>query len=124
MLADNGHPQIGAILAAVAFRDGKAEMSRAVGEIFHSAQQRFPLMPRQPAIVEIGARPFAAMIEETDVVIGRLDRFYFLRDELVELREIGDEVSRQCEIQGSSPRGSCCRYRQGLRTGPAPSIKL
>jgi hypothetical protein len=60
-------------------------------------------MPRQPAIFEIGARPFAAVIEETDVIIGLFDRFYLLRDELVELTEIGDEVSWQCEIHGAAP---------------------
>ena len=44
-----------------------------------------------------------AMIEEADIVIGLLDRLYLLRDELVELGEIGDKVSRQCKIQGGSP---------------------
>ncbi len=103
MLADHGHPEIGAILAAVALGDRKAKMPRVVGEVFHLSQQRFPLVPRQPAIVEIGARPFAAVVEEADVVIGLLDRLDLARDELVELGEIGDEVSRQCKIQGSSP---------------------
>ncbi len=58
-------------------------------------------MPRQPAIVEIGARPFAAMIEETDVVIGIFNRLDLARDELVELSEIGDQVGRQCKVQGN-----------------------
>ena len=60
-------------------------------------------MPRQAAIVEIGARPFAAMIEEADVVVGFLDRLDLARDELVEFVEIGDQVGRQCKIQGVSP---------------------
>src|SRR3982075_3221451 len=107
MLADNRHPEIGAVLAAVTFRYRKAQMPRIIGEIFHSSQQRFPFMPRQPAIVEIGARPFAAMIEETDVVIGIFDPLYLARDEFVELSEIGDQVGRQCKIQGNSPR---CRF--------------
>ena len=34
-----------------------------------SAQQRLPFVPRQAAIVEIGARPFAAMVEEADIVV-------------------------------------------------------
>ena len=106
MLADHRHPEIGAVLAAIAFRDREAEMPGAVGEIFHLAQQRFPFMPRQPAIVEIGARPFAAMIEKPDVVVRVFDRLDLARDELVEFGEIGDEVGRQCKIQGSSPR--CC----------------
>src|SRR3982074_562981 len=107
MLANTRHPELGPILAAVALRYGEAQMSRIIGEIFHSSQQRFPFMPRQPAIVEIGARPFAAMIEETDVVIGIFNRLDLARDELVELSEIGDQVGRQCKIQGNSPR---CRF--------------
>src|ERR1700716_182052 len=103
MLADHRHPEIGTVLAAVTFRDRKAQMPGAVGEIFYPSQQHFPLMARQSAIVEVGARPFAAVIEEADVVIGLFDRFYLLRDELIELDEIGDEVSRQCKIQGDSP---------------------
>jgi len=78
-----------------------------VGEILCAPQQRFPFMPRQPAVFKIGARPFTAVIEEADVVVGLLDWFYFLRDELIELGEIGDEVSRQCKIHGNSPR---CRF--------------
>src|SRR6266705_6657915 len=87
MLADNGHPEIGAVLAAIALRNRKAQVSRFVGEIFHPAQQRFPFWPRQPAMLEIGARPFAAMIEETDVVVRFFNRLDLVRDELVELGE-------------------------------------
>ena len=79
-------------------------MAGAVGEIFHPPQQRFPFMPRQAAIVEIGARPFAAMIEEADVVVGLLDRLDLARDEAVEFVEIGDQIGRQMEIQGGLSR--------------------
>ena len=72
MLADHGHPEIGAVLAAIALRDREAQMAGGVGEILGLAQQRFPFMPRQAAVLEIGARPFAAMIEEADVVVGLL----------------------------------------------------
>ena len=72
VLADHGHPEVGAVLAAVALRDRKAQMAGGVGEVLGLAQQRFPFVPRQAAIVEIGARPFAAMIEEADVVVGLL----------------------------------------------------
>ena len=47
------------------------------------------------AIVEIRARPFAAMIEEPDVVVRLLDRLDLAGDELIELGEIGDEIGRQ-----------------------------
>ena len=110
MLADHRHPEIGAVLAAIAFRDREAEVPGGVGEIFHPSQQRFPFMARQPAIVEIGTRPFPAMVEKPDVVIRVFDRLDLACNEPIEFGEIGDEVSRQCKIQGSSPRcRSCCR---------------
>src|SRR5438067_10595736 len=103
MFADHGHPEIGTVLAAVTLGNRKTQMPGIIGEILNPAKQRFPLMPRQPAIVEIGARPFAAMIEKADVVVGLLDRLVLARDELVELVEISNQVGRQCKSQGSSP---------------------
>ncbi len=103
MLADHGHPEVGTVLAAVTLRNRKTQMAGDVGEILHFAQQRFPLMPRQAAIVEIGARPFAAMIEEADVVVGCFNWLDLARDEFVELGEIGDQVGRQCKVQGAAP---------------------
>ena len=104
MLADHGHPEVGAVLAAIALRDREAQMAGGVGEILGLAQQRFPFMPRQAAIVEIGARPFAAVIEEADVVVGLLQRLDLALDEAVEFVEIGCEVGRQVEIQGGLSR--------------------
>src|SRR5271157_3743944 len=104
MLANDRHPEIGAVLAAIALWDRKAQMPRGIGEILGLAQQRFPFMPRQAAIVEIGARPFAAVIEEADVVVGLFQRLDLARDEAIELVEIGDQVGRQCEIQGALPK--------------------
>ena len=77
-------------------------MAGGVGEVLGLAQQRFPFMPRQAAIVEIGARPFAAMIEEADVVVGRFQRLDLALDEAIEFVEIGDEVGGQCKIHRRS----------------------
>src|SRR5580700_6733255 len=103
MLTDHGHPEIGTLPAAVALRDGEAQMACGVGKVFRFPQQRLPFMPRQSTIVEIGARPFAAMIEEADVVVGLFQRFDLARDEAVEFVEIGDQVGRQCKIHGAAP---------------------
>jgi hypothetical protein len=103
MLANDRHPQVGAVLAAVARRNRKAQMACSIGEVFGLAQQRFPFVPRQAAMIEIGPRPFAAMIEEADVVVGRFQRLDLARDEAVEFVEIGDKAGRQCEIQGALP---------------------
>jgi hypothetical protein len=64
-------------------------------------------MPRQPAALEIGARPFAAVVEEADIVVGLFQRLDLARDEAVEFIEIGDQIGRQCEIQGVSPGATC-----------------
>jgi hypothetical protein len=103
MLADHGHPEIGAVLAAVAYRDRETKVPGGVGEVFCLAQQGFPFVPRQPAVFEIGARPFAAMIEEADVVIGLFQRLDLACDEAIEFAEVGHEVGLQIEIQGVSP---------------------
>ena len=79
-------------------------MAGGVGEVLGLAQQRFPFVPRQAAIVEIGARPFAAVIEEADVVVGLFQRLDLARDEAVEFVEIGGEVGGQVEIQGGLSR--------------------
>ena len=103
MLADHGHPEVGTLLAAVTLRDRKTQVTGGIGEIFRLAQQHFPFVPRQAAIIEIGARPFATVVEEADVVIGRFQRLDLAFDEAIEFVEIGDEVGRQVEIQGVSP---------------------
>ncbi len=95
MLADHRHPEIGAVLAAISLWNRKAQVPGGVGEIFHLSQQGFPFLPRQPASVEIGARPFPTMIEKPDVVVGILDRLDLAGDKAVEFIEIGNEVGRQ-----------------------------
>jgi hypothetical protein len=52
-------------------------------------------MARQAAVVEIGARPFAAVIEEADVVVALLERLDGLIDETIELRKIRGQIIRQ-----------------------------
>jgi hypothetical protein len=75
-------------------------------------------------MLEIGARPFAAVIEETDVVIGFFNRLDLARDESVKLGEIGDQVGRQIKIQGNSPRNRFCRYREFRAETLRNSIKV
>src|SRR6478735_8229381 len=123
MLADHGHPEIGTVLAAITFRNREAQMAGGVGKVLGLAQQRFPFMPRQAAIVEIGARPFAAVIEEADVVVGRFQRLDLARDESIEFIEIGDEVGGQCKIHRLSPGLSFIVF-SGYRAFGSRSIKL
>ena len=115
MLADHRHPEIGAVLAAVALRNREAQVPGFVGQVLHPAQQRFPFMSRQAAVVEIGARPFAAVIEEADVVVGLFHRLDLARDEAIEFVKVGNEVGRQYKIQGSLSRNAAySRQRRGV----------
>src|SRR4051794_23128109 len=107
MLADHGHPEVGAVLAAIALRNRETQMAGRIGAILGLTQQLLPLMPRQPAILKIGPRPFAAMIKKTDVVVGLLQRLDLGVDEAIELVEIGDELPRQGKIHGVSPWSFC-----------------
>ena len=100
MLADHRHPQVGAILAAIFLRRGKAPVPGGIGAALRLAQQLFPVVARQAAIVEIGARPFAAMVEKADIVVRLFERLDLLRDERVELGEIGGQLRRKREIHG------------------------
>ena len=77
------------------------KMAGGIGAVLGLAQQQLPFAPRQAAVLEIGPRPLAAMVEETDVVVLLLQRLDFFRDEAVEFVEIGDEIGRQREIQGA-----------------------
>jgi hypothetical protein len=107
MFPDHGHPEVRTVLAAVTLRDREPQMAGRVSEVLGLAQQRFPFMPRQAAVFEIGARPFAAMVEEADVVVGLLQRFDLARDEAIEFIEICCEVGRQVEIQGGHSPNYC-----------------
>jgi len=109
MLADHRHPEVRAVLAAVALRDRKAQMPGLVREGLRLTQQVFPLMTRQPTLVEIRTRPLPAVIEEANVVVALLQRLDGLLDESIKLGEIRSQVIRQREIQRATPgRPSAC----------------
>src|ERR1700756_1377378 len=89
-------------------------MPGLIGEVLGLAQQRLPFLARQAPALEIGPRPFAAMVEEADVVVGFLQRFDLLRDEMIELVEICHEIRRQVEIHGRCSLFYLC--------GPTPCL--
>ena len=87
MLADDRHGEIADVLAAKLLGQREPQETRLVGAAAHLAQQVFPLLARQPAMLEIGARPFAAMIEEAVVVVLFLQRHDLAFDEIVDACE-------------------------------------
>ncbi len=81
---------------------GEAQESGLVGAHAHLAQQSFPFLARQPAMLEIRACPFAAVIEETVVVVLPLQRHDLAFDEIVDAGEKIGDLFRDREVHGSS----------------------
>ena len=103
MIADHGHGEVGAVLAAIFLRQGKTQMPRLVGTLAHLAKQFLPVMARQALIIPVGAGMFAAMIEETLIVVLRLKRLDFLLDEIVQNGEIVGDLLGNPEIHEMPP---------------------
>ena len=98
VLADHRHPQVAAVAAAIRGRQRKAQVARAIGTAPRLGQQRLPLGTRQALVVEIGARPFATMIEEALVVVARLQRRDLAHDEIIELGQVRGQLDGQVEV--------------------------
>jgi hypothetical protein len=97
MVADHRHRQVGAVPPAKFRRNGIAVMSRPVGNAAHLRKQSPPVSTREAVIVPIGPRMFAAVVEETDIVVAVLNRLDLAFDEIVEHGEIISDVSRDFE---------------------------
>src|SRR5579864_2505490 len=93
MLADDGHGEVRAVLAAERLRQGEAEMSGTVGAAPHLRQELFPFPPRRAVLLPIGAGVFAPVVEELHVVA--LERLDLALDELVERGEL------PCDLRGN-----------------------
>jgi len=78
-------------------------------------------MTRQAAILKIGARPFPAVVEEADIVVGLFQRLDLARDESIEFVEIGDKVGGQCKIHGGLPE---CRLLCLVATEHSARVRL
>jgi hypothetical protein len=68
--------------------------------ISHGAVLRLGQPERQPAALEIRARPFAAMIEEAIVIVMTMQRHDLALDKGVDLREKFSDVFRNAEVHG------------------------
>jgi hypothetical protein len=53
----------------------------------------------QPTPFEIGPRPFAAMVEEAEVVVFPFERLDFALDEFVQFGKIGGNFGGDFEVQ-------------------------
>src|ERR1700674_3383372 len=60
-------------------------------------------MARQAAAFEVGARPFAAMVEEAEVVVFAFERLDFALDEPVQFGKVRGNFRGNFEIHGGAP---------------------
>ena len=79
-------------------------MAGLVGESPGLGQQRLPLFGRETVAVPVGARVFAAVVEEPDVVVGLLEGTDRQVDEAVELVQIIGDVGGYLEIHDPDRR--------------------
>ena len=124
MFSNDRHREIRAVLAAVLLGQREAVMARPVGPPAHLAQQRLPLVTRQAAPLEVRARPFAAMIEEANIVVFAFERFDLALDKFVELAQISFDISRDVEIHERPLLRAACQvegYAMLAMNGTTPS---
>ncbi len=103
MLADDRHAEVRAVLAAVRLRERIPIVTGVVGEFARLREQRLPILGRQAAAIPVGARVFAAMVEEADVVVRIFERLDLALDEVVELDEVVGQVFWNVEVHVKSP---------------------
>jgi nucleoid DNA-binding protein len=105
MFSDHGHPEVCSaagvfILAAKLFGEAEAVEASFVGKLLAFDEEIFPFVAWETAFIPVGARVFAAMVEEAVVVVLTLEGVDFVLDELVEAVEVGLEIGGDVEVHG------------------------
>src|SRR5439155_15602392 len=106
VLADHGHAEVGAVLAAVLLRERVPVVAGGVGAAAHLDEQRLPLFVREAAPIPVRPGVLTAMVEESLVVVLGLERLDLPLDEVVQLGEVVDEVRREVEVHGRLRRSA------------------
>lgn len=103
VLADQGHTEVGAVLAAECSGQRVAEESGGIGPASHLAQEFEPLRLRVPVTVPVGPGPFPAVVEELRVLgLKGLDLAF---DEDIEVGDEALDVLRNRPIHDSRSLG-------------------
>jgi hypothetical protein len=102
VFADDRHCEVGAVLAAILFRQRIAEMAGHVGAAPRLVQQGFPRLVGQAASVPVGTRVLAAVIEKAIVIVLMLQRHDLALDERIELGQGIGNIFGNVEIHESS----------------------
>ncbi|SKY38449.1 Uncharacterised protein [Mycobacteroides abscessus subsp. abscessus] len=98
VFANDRHTEVGSVPSAEFRGKGIPKVPRHVRAPACLAEQRLPFSVGQTATLPIGSRIFSPVVEESDVVIGLLERHDLTVDESVELCQIIDEFGRQFEV--------------------------
>ena len=98
VLTNDRHLDVARVVTAVLRGQRVTQPPGRIGEATHLAEQLFPIAAGDTAGVEIGARVLASMVEETDVVVGLLQRLDLSFDERVERVERRLDVGRDLEV--------------------------
>ena len=93
VVADHRHPQVAAAVAAKFLGQAETVEAGLVGQGLGLFEQVLPLGARQAAVVEIGAGPFTAVVEEALVVVLGLQRLDLGVDEGIEPGQVVDQFS-------------------------------
>ena len=123
VLADYGHGQVRAALAAHLRGPGEAQVSGLVSQLAGLTQEILPLMAGQAAAVPVGPRPFPAMVKEPDIVVLALERLDLTLDELVEFSKVSNEFGGQIEVHDVSLRSAGLAPRPLMLTNYKPILR-
>ena len=74
VLADDRHLEVARVVTAVLRGERVPQPAGRVGPPAHLGQELLPLAPGDTAVLEVGARVLAPVVEEPDVVVGLLQR--------------------------------------------------
>ena len=84
MFADDRHLQVRGVASAELGGQREPRPPGGVGTTTHLAQQHFPLRSWHATVLEVGAGPFATVVEEPFVVVSRLQWRDLPLDEVIE----------------------------------------
>ena len=105
MLTNDGHLEVGRVVAAVLRGERVPKPTRSVGPAPHLGEQLFPLRARNATRFEVGARVLATVIEEPDVVVLLFEGNDLTVDEIVECVQCRLDLGRGLEVHATP---LCC----------------
>ncbi len=107
VFADDCHPEVAAVLAAVLFGQREAPEAGGVGATYAFGEEGFPVWVRKATVGPVGTGVFAPVVEEAVVVVRVLEGGYGGVDKGVKRVEVLDKVRGKVEIHFERGRSNC-----------------